>query len=115
MPSQATQPNSTMQHTMPNSTAQPMPQGRPVPPAQTAPTSPTSTTQQTVFPPDSRIDPNNPANNPAQRLPPASRGVGKPGRPDCSQMRGLEKSECERRDTTRDDLPAGVTSKQPEK
>jgi hypothetical protein len=27
-------------------------------------------------------------------------------------MRGLEKSECERRDTVRDDLPAGVTTTQ---
>jgi hypothetical protein len=34
--------------------------------------------------------------------------------PDCSQLRGLEKSECQRRDTSRDDLPAGVTpSRQP--
>jgi hypothetical protein len=31
---------------------------------------------------------------------------------DCSQLRGIEKSECERRDTVRDDLPAGVTSTQ---
>jgi hypothetical protein len=30
-------------------------------------------------------------------------------------MRGLEKSECERRDTVRDDLPAGVTTTQPKK
>jgi hypothetical protein len=30
-------------------------------------------------------------------------------------MRGLEKDECERRDTVRDDLPAGVTTSQPEK
>jgi hypothetical protein len=29
---------------------------------------------------------------------------------DCSQLRGIEKSECERRDTVRDDLPAGVTT-----
>jgi hypothetical protein len=46
-------------------------------------------------------------------VPPASRGVGTSGnRPDCSQMRGIEKSECERRDTSRDDLPAGVTTTQ---
>jgi hypothetical protein len=46
-------------------------------------------------------------------IPPASRGVGTTtDRPDCSQKRGLEKSECERRDTTRDDLPAGVTTTQ---
>ena len=43
----------------------------------------------------------------------ASRGVGTSvNRPDCSQMRGIEKSECERRDTVRDDLPAGVTTTQ---
>jgi hypothetical protein len=35
--------------------------------------------------------------------------------PDCSQKRGLEKAECERRDTVRDDLPAGVTTTQPPK
>ncbi len=29
---------------------------------------------------------------------------------DCSQLRGIDKSECERRDTVRDDLPAGVTT-----
>ena len=46
-------------------------------------------------------------------VPPASRGVGTTAsRPDCSQMRGIEKSECERRDTSRDDLPAGVTTTQ---
>ncbi|HKQ84420.1 MAG TPA: hypothetical protein VJS42_19640 [Steroidobacteraceae bacterium] len=45
---------------------------------------------------------------------PASRGVGANGNlPDCSRLRGLEKSECERRDTSRDDLPAGVTTTQP--
>jgi hypothetical protein len=51
-------------------------------------------------------------------VPPASRGVSTTGvsttgnRPDCSQLRGIEKSECERRDTSRDDLPAGVTTSQ---
>jgi hypothetical protein len=46
-------------------------------------------------------------------VPPASRGVGTAAsRPDCSTLRGIEKSECERRDTVRDDLPAGVTSTQ---
>ena len=35
-----------------------------------------------------------------------------PNQRDCSQLRGVEKSECERRDTVRDDLPAGVTSSQ---
>jgi hypothetical protein len=28
-------------------------------------------------------------------------------------MTGIQKSECERRDTSRDDLPAGVTTTQP--
>ena len=130
-------PHSGNQQAMPNSTTQPMPpnsanqqampnSNRPLPPAPPNPTNPTSTAQQTVFPPDSQIDPNNPANSPQQqrtdpnnrantqpRVPPASRGVGQSGRPDCSQMRGLEKSECERRDTSRDDLPAGVTTTQP--
>ncbi|WP_153067117.1 hypothetical protein [Steroidobacter cummioxidans] len=118
------QPNAAEQELMPNSTTQPMQ------PAQPTPTNPNSTVQQTVFPPDSRIDPNNPANSPLQQqqqqsmapnnnvntqphVPPASQGVGKPGRPDCSKMQGLEKSECERRDTSRDDLPAGVTTTQP--
>ena len=46
-------------------------------------------------------------------VPPASRGVGTTANlPDCSQKRGLEKSEGERRDTVRDDLPAGVTTTQ---
>src|SRR5687768_5657637 len=77
---------------------------------QTTPKSP-ATTQETVRPPDSRRtkerdDRLNPANN-QQRVPPASRGVGTTGKPDCSKLRGIEKSECERRDTTRDDLPAG--------
>lgn len=82
---------------------------------------PSTPAQQTVRPPDSRRTAdqtdrrlNNPANN-QQRVPFASRGVGTTGKPDCSKLRGLEKSECERRDTSRDDLPAGVTSKQPEK
>jgi hypothetical protein len=47
-------------------------------------------------------------------VPPASRGAGTTGnKPNCAQLRGIEKSECERRDTSRDDLPAGVTSTQP--
>ena len=47
------------------------------------------------------------------RVPPASRGAGTTNnRPDGSKMRGIEKSECERRDTMRDDLPAGVTTTQ---
>jgi hypothetical protein len=46
-------------------------------------------------------------------VPPASRGVGTTNnKPDCSKMRSIEKSECERRDTSRDDLPAGVTTTQ---
>jgi hypothetical protein len=55
-------------------------------------------------------------NNPnvhRDRIPPAARNVGTANRPNCSNMRGLEKAECERRDTSRDDLPAGVTTTQP--
>ena len=91
----------------------------PMPSPQTSPT-PAQPTQQTVRPPDSQRARDrdekrlNPANE-RQRVPPASRGVGTNGKPDCSKLRGLEKSECERRDTTRDDLPAGVTPKQEEK
>jgi hypothetical protein len=61
--------------------------------------------------PASNVSPTNPTQQ--TRIPPASRGIGTANRPDCSKMRGLEKSECERRDTSRDDLPAGVTSTQP--
>jgi hypothetical protein len=57
---------------------------------------------------------NNPTAQQQNRIPPASRGVGTSGnKPDCSTLRGLEKAECERRDTVRDDLPAGVTTTQP--
>jgi hypothetical protein len=49
-------------------------------------------------------------------VPPASRGAGQTNnRPDCSKMSGIQKSECERRDTSRDDLPAGVTTTQEQK
>lgn len=99
-PSQPTQPNAT---TQPNSATQP------------------NSMQETVRPPDSRRETrreettNNPVNN-QQRVPPAMRGVGTTGsRPNCTQLRGIEKAECERRDTSRDDLPAGVTTTQPEK
>lgn len=52
----------------------------------------------------------------AEPVPPAMRNVGEgSGRPDCSKLRSIEKAECERRDTTRDDLPPGVTSTQPER
>jgi len=50
---------------------------------------------------ESRIHPTDSANNPEQRVPPASRDASKTGRPDCSKLQGSEKSECERRDTTR--------------
>jgi hypothetical protein len=58
------------------------------------------------------------AGNPANPAPPArirvaaadNQAIG--NRRDCSQLRGLDKAECERRDTSRDDLPAGVTSTQ---
>jgi hypothetical protein len=58
----------------------------------------------------------NPANNPANatmrnRIR-VARAVTNPNQRDCTQLRGIEKSECERRDTVRDDLPAGVTSTQ---
>jgi len=54
--------------------------------------------------------PNANNNNAANR---AAAGTGNtPSRPNCSELKGVEKSECERRDTVRDDLPAGVTSSQ---
>lgn len=97
--------------TPPANTATP-PATTTTPPANSTPAPPP---QQTVRPPDTST--NNTMNNPTQqqsRVPPASRGVGTTrSRPDCSKMRGLEKSECERRDTVRDDLPAGVTTTQP--
>jgi hypothetical protein len=73
----------------------------------------------TVVPPNTT--PANAATNPfiknpplqPARVPPASRRVGAANRPNCSNLRGLEKAECERRDTSRDDLPAGVTTTQP--
>lgn len=47
---------------------------------------------------------------------PAARDVGATdNKPDCSRMRGIGKGECERRDTSRDDLPSGETTTQPEK
>lgn len=50
------------------------------------------------------------------QLPPSMRGVGeRTSIPDCTRLRGIEKSECERRDTSRDDLPAGETTTQPER
>jgi len=74
----------------------------------------------TVVPPNTTPQPSNPATNSnvrnpnvQQRVPPAARGVGAANRPNCSTMKGLEKAECERRDTSRDDLPAGVTTTQP--
>jgi hypothetical protein len=56
----------------------------------------------------------NPASNPAiskarNRVRVAAASVVN-NRRDCSQLRGIDKSECERRDTVRDDLPAGVTT-----
>lgn len=103
-PSQTTQPSQATQQAQPNA----------------------ANTQQTVRPPDSartnnaNTRANDAANNPAQqnqsRVPPAMRGVGTTGnRPDCTRLRGIEKAECERRDTSRDDLPAGVTTTQPER
>ncbi len=70
-------------------------------------------------------NPANPAANPANPANPtvsrnrvrvaAAEAQGQGNRRDCTQLRGLEKSECERRDTSRDDLPAGVTSTQKER
>jgi hypothetical protein len=39
----------------------------------------------------------------------------KPEEPRCANLKGLEKAECERRDTVDDDAPAGVTSSMCEK
>ena len=70
-------------------------------------------------------NPANPAANPANPANPtvsrnrvrvaAADAQGQGNRRDCTQLRGLERSECERRDTSRDDLPAGVTSTQKER
>jgi len=95
----------------------------PAPANTSPPPSPSSSMpQQTVVPnqPNSASNARDTSNANRARVatqtdtvPPASRGVGTTAsRPDCSQMRGIEKSECERRDTSRDDLPAGVTTTQ---
>jgi hypothetical protein len=91
------------------------------PPATPTPSS-SSMPQQTVVPnqPNSASSARDTASSARARtaqqtdtVPPASRGVGTTeNRPDCSQKRGIEKSECERRDTSRDDLPAGATTTQ---
>jgi hypothetical protein len=70
-------------------------------------------------------NPANPAANPANPANPtvsrnrvrvaAADVQGQGNRRDCTQLRGLDKSECERRDTARDDLPAGVTATQKER
>jgi hypothetical protein len=63
-------------------------------------------------------NPANPANPPAARgrvRVAASEAQGQSSRRDCTQLRGIDKSECERRDTSRDDLPAGVTATQKER
>jgi hypothetical protein len=69
-------------------------------------------------------NPANPAANPANPANPTASGgrvrvatseAQVQSRRDCTQLRGLEKSECERRDTSRDDLPAGVTATQKER
>lgn len=91
------------------------PEATPMPPPGVTPTQPPGVTPMQPM----RNNPTGPiANNPAvnqQRIAPASRGVGTPGKPDCSRFRGVDKSECERRDTVRDDLPAGVTTTQPKR
>lgn len=99
------------QFTQPAQPTQPMQPGVTIQPTQ--PMHPSQMTdQQMVNSAHSRA--NNAANF-QQRVPAASRGVGNPGKPDCSRMRGIDKAECERRDTVRDDLPAGVTTTQPER
>lgn len=66
-------------------------------------------------------NPTNPANpaNPTATRPrvrvAGTEAQGQSTRRDCAKLRGLEKSECERRDAPRDDLPAGVTSTQKER
>ena len=70
-------------------------------------------TAQPANPANPAANPTNPANPTATR--PRARvaaadAQGQVNRRDCTQLRGLEKSECERRDTVRDDLPAGVTA-----
>jgi hypothetical protein len=71
------------------------------PPTSPLPSAPTPANQATP----------NPATNPANAAPSTrTRVVAADNRRDCTQLRGIEKSECERRDTSRDDLPAGVTS-----
>ena len=77
--------------------------------AQTAPAS---------NPANPAANPTNPANpttsRPRVRVA-AADAQGQASRRDCTQLRGIEKAECERRDTSRDDLPAGVTSTQKER
>ena len=55
------------------------------------------------------------AKKPVRQQPATQEATPTAGKPDCSAKKGLEKSECERRDTSRDDLPAGVTATQPSK
>jgi hypothetical protein len=47
--------------------------------------------------------------------PSAEEPTRKPEEPRCANLKGLEKAECERRDTVDDDAPAGVTSSMREK
>ena len=46
---------------------------------------------------------------------PAEAPAPKADEPRCTNLKGVEKAECERRDTTDDDAPAGVTSSMREK
>jgi hypothetical protein len=122
----ATTPGMQTPVNQPNTSAQP---SAPTPsPANTSPP-PSTPAQPSSSMPQQTVSPNQPNSATSARdtdsatrartarqtdaVPPASRGVGATAnRPDCSQKRGLEKSECERRDTVRDDLPAGVTTAQ---
>jgi hypothetical protein len=84
-------------------------QNQAAPPANNASTSTMPGTQTPVRQPTTSPPPS----TATRAIPPAMRGVGTTeNRPDCSQKRGIEKSECERRDTSRDDLPAGATTTQ---
>ena len=86
--------------------ATPTAPARPAAPTTAAPTAPTNQASDST----SVTVPNAINNNARNR---AAAGVSDtPTRPDCSKLKGVEKGECERRDTVRDDLPAGVTSSQ---
>jgi hypothetical protein len=119
-PSAPTPATQTQAPTTASQAAGPTPRTPPTPAAPPAQATPPNS-QQTVMPntPNSSTSTENVQRRNRARLatqdavPPASRGAGMSNnRPNCAQMRGIEKAECERRDTSRDDLPAGVTTTQ---